>query len=242
MRGEELGEAYFGFAGVYGDRLFAFTSRSKRPGHPYLTARESNQMLLYQPRFRRPEQAMRPPNLDAAEGISPGLNPAIGDPADLAIDVRTPTGRVVSVDDPELLDLLSDHDDLALVRSERALTDCRPVSLFSIQTAARIGHELSVALDKLRFRANIYLDLGAGSAFAEDELVGQRLRIGSKAVLFVLECDRRCAMVSIDPRSAKREPLVLKHLSKTRDGFAGLYAAVLVEGTVRPGDEIQVPA
>lgn len=240
MRGEELSEAVFGFAGVYGDRLFAFTSSSKRKGHPYLTAREVKEMLLYKPRFRYPENAVGPPNLAAAEDIEPGLNPAIGDPADLAVDVETPSGEVFAVDDPKLPDILADGADLTLLRSERAMTDCRPVSLFSTQTVAHLGKEFGVTLDKRRFRANIYVDLGSGTAFAEDVFVGEKLRIGSKVVLFVLERDRRCAMISIDPGTARREPTILKQLHRTHDGFAGLYAAVLVEGTVRPGDEIDL--
>jgi hypothetical protein len=34
MRGEELAEAFIGFAGVYGDRLFAFKSSGRPAGFP----------------------------------------------------------------------------------------------------------------------------------------------------------------------------------------------------------------
>ena len=40
MRGEELDEAFIGFSGVYGDRLFAFKSTGCPKGFPYLTGRE----------------------------------------------------------------------------------------------------------------------------------------------------------------------------------------------------------
>ncbi len=46
-------------------------------------------------------------------------------------------------------------------------------------------------------------------------------------------------MISIDPDTAEKNPEVLKTVTKAHDGFAGLYAAVLVEGTIRPGDEIE---
>ena len=39
MRGEELPEAFVGFSGVYGDRLFAFKSSARPDGFPYLTGR-----------------------------------------------------------------------------------------------------------------------------------------------------------------------------------------------------------
>ena len=40
MRGEELDAAFLGFAGIYGDRLFAFRSAASPKGFPYLTGRE----------------------------------------------------------------------------------------------------------------------------------------------------------------------------------------------------------
>jgi hypothetical protein len=74
------------------------------------------------------------------------------------------------------------------------MTDCRPVSLFSIQTAEQLGREIGTDLDVRRFRANIYLDLGSLPGFTEDDFVGRRLGIGSKVVVSILERDPRCKM------------------------------------------------
>lgn len=244
MHGEELSEAFVGFSGVYGDRLFAFTSSASPKGFPFLTGREQREMLLYRPRFRHPERAMRPPNLVEAEAITPGLNPVVAAPADLAVDVETPSGDVLAIDDPMLLrqlgERMGNEQTLMLLRSERAMTDCRPVSLFSIRTAHQLAEEIGAALDKRRFRANIYMHLGSAAGFAEDSFVGRRLKIGSKAVLSVLERDPRCAMITIDPDTAERNPGILRQVSQAHDGTAGVYGAVLVEGTVRPGDEIEL--
>lgn len=54
MRGEELQEAFMGFSGVYGDRLYAFHSSAAPKGFPYLTGREQEQLLLYRPAYRHP--------------------------------------------------------------------------------------------------------------------------------------------------------------------------------------------
>src|SRR5438105_8040460 len=108
MRGEELSEAFVGFAGVYGDRLFAFRSAVRPNGFPYLTGREQMKMLLYCPRFRHPEKAAKPPNLVEAESIDPGLNPIFADPADLTVDVEMPSGEVLPVDDPMLMQKLEE--------------------------------------------------------------------------------------------------------------------------------------
>jgi hypothetical protein len=59
-------------------------------------------MLLYRPRFRHPEKAAKPTNLAAAQELSPILNFVSADPVDLAVDVETPTGEVLAIDDPLL--------------------------------------------------------------------------------------------------------------------------------------------
>jgi uncharacterized protein YcbX len=244
MRGEELARAFVGFAGVHGDRLFAFRSSVRPAGFPYLTGREHKAMLLYRPRFRHPDRAAGPPNLAEAEAIGPGIAPLPGDPADLALEVETPTGEVLAVDDPALIRRLGEgigeRGVLTLMRSERAMTDCRPVSLFAVQTARQLEGETGIALDKRRFRANVYLDVGAAAGFAEDGLVGRRLRLGSKAVVAVLERDSRCKMITLDPETAEASPDLLRQVTRAHEGKAGVYAAVLVEGTVRPGDPVEL--
>src|ERR1041385_7333710 len=98
MRGEELEEVFMGFSGVYGDRLFAFTSTACSTGFPYLTARDQGEMLRYRPRFRYPDKAAQPLNLIEAEKIGPGVTPMYADRADLMVDVETPSGEVLPID------------------------------------------------------------------------------------------------------------------------------------------------
>jgi uncharacterized protein YcbX len=201
-------------------------------------------MLLYRPRFRHPDKAARPPNQAEAEAIAPGLNPLFADPADLAVEVETPSGDVLAVDDPALIRMLAermrDGHSLALVRSERAMTDCRPVSLFSIQTARQLGDEVGSALDKRRFRANVYLDLGSSNGFAEDGFVGHTLRLGRKVVIAILERDPRCKMITLDPETAEPSGAILRQVSRAHEGMAGVYGAALVEGTVQRGDDVEL--
>ena len=242
MRGEELNEAFVSFAGLYGDRLYAFRAAARPKGFPYLTGREQAKMLLYRPRFRHPDRAAKPPNWAEAEDIGPGLTPISADPAELAVDVDTPSGQVLAVDDPALIQELGqglrEPEGLTLLRSERPMTDCRPVSLFSIQTAHRLGQELGTNLDKRRFRANIFADLVSTAGFAEDEFVGRTLRIGARVAVSILLRDSRCAMITLDPDTARQNPEVMRRVARDHGGKAGVYGAVLIEGTIRPGDEI----
>ena len=76
------------------------------------------------------------------------------------------------------------------------------------------------------------------SGFAEDAFLGRRLQIGTKAVIAVTDRDPRCKMITLDPNTAETSPEVLRRVRDNHEGKAGLYGAVLVEGTIRPGDEI----
>ena len=77
----------------------------------------------------------------------------------------------------------------------------------------------------------------AARGFGEDGLVGRRLRIGAQATVAVADRDPRREMVMLDPDTAKQDPMVLRGINRSHEN-AGVYGAVPVEGTVRPGDEI----
>jgi uncharacterized protein YcbX len=242
MRGEQLESAFAGFPGIYGDRIYAFHDAGAPAGFPYLTGREREQMLLFRPMFRDKQRATKPENQDEAKSMSPGLTPVYSAPADLAVEVQTPDGASVAIDDPALIQMLreglADRHQLRLMRSERSMTDCRPISLFSTKTAQQIGDEVGTTLDKRRFRANIYLDLNEDRGFAEDQLVGHTIRIGEKVVLAIVDRDPRCKMITLDPETAEPNPEVMKRVARGHEGNAGVYAAVLVEGTIHSGDEV----
>jgi len=242
MRGEELDEAFASYSGIYGDRVFAFRSSANHKGFPYFTAREQRKLLQYRPRFRHPDKASRPINLIEAQ--SRNANPLLADLAELIVDVETPDGKTVAIDDPVLIEMLRDDVDqkhqVTLMQSQRAMTDCRPVSIFSLQSARQLAEETRVRVDKRRFRANIYVDLTSAEGFAENELVGRSVRIGPKAVIAILERDSRCMIITLDPDTGEQTPAILKKVAQAHEGMAGVYGAVLVEGMLHKGDSIEL--
>jgi len=242
MRGEELDEMFAGYAGVYGDRVFAFTSSLSPKGFPFFTGRDQRQMIRYRARFRNPEKAARPINL--AEAESSGANPISANASELMIEVETPDGKTIAIDDPALIDNLRANIDgkheLKLLRSDKAITDCRPLSIFALQSAKKLGEETGTNVDKRRFRANVYVDLTNADAFAENQFVGKTLRIGSKVVVSVLERDPRCMMITLDPDTAEKTPAILKQVAQAHEGMAGVYGAVLMEGMIRKGDSVEL--
>src|SRR5438132_7280033 len=181
MRGEELDEAFAGYSGIYGDRLFAFGSSASHKGFPYLTACEQRRLLQYRPCFRYPDKAARPINLVEAENKN--ANPLLADLAELVVDVETPAGKTLAIDDPALVEMLrADIDQkhqVTLMQSQRAMTDCRPVSIFSLQSARQLSEETDTPVDKRRFRANVYVYLTSSNVYAANDLHGRSVHIGS---------------------------------------------------------------
>ena len=242
MRGEELDEAFAGYAGIYGDRVFAFKSSASPTGFPYFTAREQRRLLQYRPRFRFPDKAARPVNLTEADSMGAGALAA--DISELMVDIETPEGKTLAIDDPGLIEMLLSQIDkkhqLTLMRSHRAMTDCRPVSIFSLQSARQLSEETETPIDKRRFRANVYLDLASDNGFGESEFVGRSLKIGPKVVLTILERDPRCVMITLDPDTSERTPAILKKVAQAHEGTAGVYGAVMLEGMLHKGDSVEL--
>ena len=99
----------------------------------------------------------------------------------------------------------------------------------SIISTASLGHWPS-----RRFRPNVVVE-GAG----EDDLVGQRITIGS-TVLDVVKRIDRCVMVTRpQPGGIEGEPNVLKAVNRETAGFRGVGALVATPGAVHLGDEVQ---
>jgi uncharacterized protein YcbX len=242
MRGEELDEMFAGYGGVYGDRLFAFVSSTNATGFPFFTGRDQRQMIRYRARFRNPDKAARPVN--SSEAQKHNANPIAASACELMIDVETPDGKTFAIDDPALIDNLrlniAGNHELTLLRSDNALTDCRPLSIFAVQTAKKLGDEIGVDVDKRRFRANIYVDLTSADGFGEDAFVGRSLRIGPNVVVSITDRDARCMMITLHPDTAEKEPAILKKVAQAHEGMAGVYGAVLAQGTLRKGDAVEL--
>jgi uncharacterized protein YcbX len=218
MRGEELTEMFARFSGVDGDRLFAFCSSAGHADFPYLTARIRPDMILFRPRFRD---------------------------SDLTLEVETPTGQTIAIDDPALIDALGSGIDethhLTLRRAERPMTDCQPLSIISLQTIQTLAEETGAGVDQRRFRANVYLNLDSGGGgFSEDRFVGHSLRLGSTVIASVVKRDVRCSIITLDPDTAEKTPALLKTVAQAHDGAAGIYAEVVAEGIVRQGDVVEL--
>lgn len=241
MKGEAIARAYVSFSGLYGDRVYALVSPERPKKFPFLTARQRGHLLRYRPVFRAPERTLAPHNVLSRGQFDANASPVLGGHDDFLVDIETPTAELVNPYVASLaasLECLSGFKgELTFLHSQRALTDCRPLSMVSIQAVRGLSAKGSGLVDIRRFRPNVVMDLG-GSPKAEHGLLGGRLRIGDDVVVYLLEPDMRCKVIDINPDTGDADLDLLKQIVKDRQGALGVYAAVLVEGLISETDPI----
>ncbi len=110
------------------------------------------------------------------------------------------------------------------------------VSIINLGSVAAIENLVGLPVHPLRFRANLYVS--GWPAWHEFELLGQTLEIGD-ARLKVVKRIVRCAAVNVDPVTAARDldipPTLMRRLGHAD---CGIYAEVIVGGTIGVGDAI----
>jgi len=241
MRGEEVARIYAAFSGLMGDRMYGVVAADGDPAFPWHTARDQEEFLLYQPRFKAGADVLLPKDLDAAEGLAPGINPLYPSDDAFAVEVMTPEGKTYDITDDAFLKALEAATDrsLRLHVTQRGQHDCRPLSLFSLSATKKLGEETGLDIDKRRFRANFYVEWeNQDDPYFEFSLIGKTLKIGDKLEIAIIERDPRCKMITLDPDTADESPKLLQHVTRKHGGDAGVFAAVLQEGRVSKGDPI----
>lgn len=226
MGGEAIEGAFVSFAGLVGDRCFALFDREAKPGRDLLTAREHPALLHYAARAA------------AGQWSENELHPEIGPDS---IEIVTPQGEVISPGEPLIERLCAETGrDLRVRCSERGMVDAFPLSIISESTVSQLSEECGSKLDSLRFRANLTVAWADPTPFYEDTLVGRSLRIGEQLTVQIVKRDGRCKIVNLCPETAAEDPSVLRAIGQNHEGFTGVYAAVLREGAIHPGDPIQL--
>ena len=241
MRGEEIPHVYTGFAGLMGDRIYGVIAEDGDPAFPWHTGRDQEEFVLYEARYTSGDDLLVPKNIDAFEGLAPGIKPIYPDDEAFSVNVKTPDGKIVGIESREFLDDLQKTTDrsLRVHMTQQGQHDCRPVSIFSLSALAALSEETGMKIDKRRFRANFYVEWeNQDDPYYEFSLVGKSLKIGDKLEVRVIERDPRCKMITLDPDTSDESPKLLQHVSRRHGGDAGVFAAVLSEGRVKKGDPI----
>ena len=206
MAAERLDAVEVSWHGFAGDRRWAFVrDGGPQSGFPWLTLRERGDLNHYRPSFVDPTR-----------------------PDQSTTIVRAPSGAIFDVTDPALAAEL--HPSGArVIKQDRGIFDTFPLSLITTQTIAQLGESTGLQLDVQRFRPNILVEATDAAPFQEDSWVGSVLCIGGMAMR-IDKRDGRCAVITIDPATAQRNPAILRTVARDRQGCLGVYGS-----TVRPG-------
>lgn len=226
MAGEELPEVFVTFAGLTGDRVYAFLDPENKTDFPWLTSRIWPGMLLLKPKFLAP----------------PAINEERPAMESYRVEVTLPDGSIYDVTAEPLRQLLETHfaRPTLLRFSERSMHDARPVSIFGAKTIDALSAESGITLDPRRFRPNFVVDWNVDQPYFEDSLVDRRIRIGETLTLVVAKRNQRCKVITLDPDTVAASPQVFEIVARQHESCVGIYGAVLREGIVRRGDPIFV--
>lgn len=218
MRGQAILETKLGWHGFAGDRRFALSRTGDSSGLPWLSARESPGLILYEAAFINPAQPDRSP-----------------------VVVITPSGRTLALDSPELVRELENlyGDNLHLTQLWRGTFDSMDVSLISSNAIESTGVAVGQTLEVERFRPNIVVKAIEPNAYPEDKWVGELLVFGERpdaARIRINRKDLRCTIVNLDPATAERGPDVLGEVARNRRNLLGVYGSTERTGIIKVGD------
>lgn len=220
MRGEALEGADVGWHGFDGDRRLAFRRPADHAGFPWLTASRLPELIRFTPlRDETPASGMLPTHVRTPEGEELTL---FGD--ELAEDVGRRFGSRVE-----------------MVHLNRGIFDEASISVITSTTVGEISRLAAQPSDVRRFRPNILIASSRSLPFEEEEWVGGLLSFGEAddaVAVHITNRDERCAMVNLDPESARSTPEVLRAIVQARDNKAGVYAAVIRRGRISVGQPI----
>ena len=213
MAGERLEAATLGWHGIEGDRRLAFRRMGDHTGMPWLTASRLPELLLYTPLYQDNGAKEIPTHVRTPEGRELS---AFGE--ELAADVERRYGNPVQ-----------------MLHFRNGIFDDGIVSVIATETIEEIGRLAGLKLDIRRFRPNLLVRLTHPSAFQEDEWLGGVLSFGDEEdapAVSVTTRDERCAMVNLDPDTARPAPEVMKAVVRVNQNNAGVYATVTRTGTL----------
>ena len=114
--------------------------------------------------------------------------------------------------------------------------DAGPVHLITTAALAWLRASVPDALiDERRFRPNLVIAV-PGATQVELDWIGRTLAIGDQVKLRVNAPTERCRMVTLPQRGLPHDPRVLGSIIRDADSGFGVYAEVVVAGTITRGD------
>ncbi|ABF40113.1 Uncharacterized Fe-S protein [Candidatus Koribacter versatilis Ellin345] len=217
MAGERLESAELGWHGFEGDRRFALRRVNDRGAFPWLTAGKLPELVRYLP-------------MREGDGVVP-------------THVRMPDGTQLPIFSEELAAEIEGRygAPVQMVQMKHGIFDDASISVIASETTNEVARLAGQTPDVRRFRPNIVVRLQQPSAFQEDEWLGGVLEFGEEEnapAIAVTMRDLRCAMINLDPDTAKPETAWMKAAVRANGNNAGVYGTVTRMGRISVGQGI----
>ena len=209
-----------GWHGIEGDRRLAFRRIEDRSGFPWLTAGKLPDLVLFVPQRCQ----------DGAEGDYPS-------------HVHTPDGQLLPVFSEELAAEVGRRyrAPVQMMQMKHGIFDDATVSVIASCTVNEISRLAGLCPDVRRFRPNVVVRSLRPAPFQEDEWVGGVLSFGEgedAPATAVTRRDVRCAMLNLDPDTARPAPELMKAVVRANQNNAGIYGTVTRIGRLTVGQTI----
>ena len=220
MAGERLDSASLGWHGLDGDRRLAFRRMNDRGGFPWLTAGKLPDLIRFAP--CRHDDGARPV---------------------LPTHVRTPDGEELPVFGEALAAEVGRRHGtpVEMMQMKHGIFDDADLSVIALDTIDEISRLAGVRPDARRFRPNVVVHLLRSGPFQEDQWVGGTLSFGEgddAPAIAVTMRDLRCAMLNLDPDTARPDPEVMKAAVRANQNNAGVYGSVTRIGLLAVGQPV----
>jgi uncharacterized protein YcbX len=224
MCGARLDVAELGWHGIEGDRRLAFRRIEDRSGFPWLTAGKLSHLVLFVP-----------------------LRLEDGAPGDIPTHVRTPDGQLLPVFAEELAAEVRRRygAPVQMMQMKHGIFDDATISVIASCTVNEISRLAGLSPDARRFRPNVVVRLLRPAPFQEDEWVGGVLSFGEgddAPAIAVTRRDVRCAMLNLDPDTARPAPEMMKAVVRANQNNAGIYGTVTRIGRLTVGQTMFLQA
>ncbi|MEG9862119.1 MAG: MOSC domain-containing protein [Parvularculales bacterium] len=113
------------------------------------------------------------------------------------------------------------------------------ISLVNLASIRDLERTTELAIDPLRFRANIYLD--GFAPWEETAWVGRTLTLGENVSVDCTHMIERCAAINVNPKNGTRDMTIPKTLLQIYGHMnLGVYACVATSGTITLGDSVRI--
>jgi hypothetical protein len=191
-----------------------------RSGFPWLTASKLPELVLFAPQ-RQDEgtQEEIPTHVRTPDGKA---MPAFGE--ELAVEVGRRYGSPVQ-----------------MMQMKHGVFDDATISLIATETVHEISRLAGQPPDVRRFRPNVLVRSLRPVPFQEDKWLGGVLSFGegddAPAVAVTMR-DARCAMLNLDPDTARPTPEMMKAVVRANQNNAGIYGTVTRVGQLAVGQKI----